>query len=380
MRRLVLTLAAVAACGGGQKELAKAPAEPDAAVGEKPLSSEEEQLAAIEKAIGERGPGVYQCRSLAAADDLRVDGEIELSLTLGEDSRVSAVAVVKDSVGDAILSECLQKLWTNYMFDGTFAVGDTIALPPFRFVAEGAQYLVSAAHARMVRQGGLTTASVLSEKNTGNPAAAVDLLQLDDDSGIGRFAPTKSGSDSERFAEVLFVFAGAGTVSGPGVKRSYEGASAFYAPAGVPYVLRDAEDGQHTRLMRFRVRSKIVGKAAFFRSAKEAEELGIAGGKATIRLYFDKGVVAENSAYLGHFEAKPGLSIPEHVHVGASEYLFIMKGEGRMTVEGKEFPVSSGDAIQVPPDTKHSFVSTGSVPLEALQLYTPSGPEQRFRK
>jgi mannose-6-phosphate isomerase-like protein (cupin superfamily) len=41
-------------------------------------------------------------------------------------------------------------------------------------------------------------------------------------------------------------------------------------------------------------------------------------------------------------------------------------------------PVTATSVVQVPPGVEHSFEATASV--TALQLYTPAGPEQRFKK
>jgi len=384
MRHVLATLLLVTtACGSSSPPAPKPQPPADApanGTAQAVTSSEEEQMAAIERAIGERGPGVYQCRSLAAADDLRVNGQIGLSLTLGPDSRVSGVAVVEDTVGDSVLTECLQKLWANAMFDATFAAGDTVALPPFVFVAEGVQYTVEASHVSPHKTGGVAIATVLSPKNTGNATADLEVVHIDDGAGLGRLAPVRGGAPLP--VELLFVVKGAGTVKGPGVTSRYQEGSALYAPVGLAYELVDDGDSNETVLVRFRVHDSVAGKARklYFRTAGAAETLSIAGGKATIHLYFDKGVVGESSAYLGSFEAQPGLAIPEHVHEGSSEYLLIVAGEGRMTVEDKSFPVAAGDAIQVPPNTRHSFVAMGTTPVGALQFYSPSGPEQRFRK
>ena len=41
-------------------------------------------------------------------------------------------------------------------------------------------------------------------------------------------------------------------------------------------------------------------------------------------------------------------------------------------------PVTATSVIQIPPSTKHAFVATAAV--RAVQIYTPAGPEQRFKQ
>jgi hypothetical protein len=40
--------------------------------------------------------------------------------------------------------------------------------------------------------------------------------------------------------------------------------------------------------------------------------------------------------------------------------------------------VTPTSVIQIPPNTKHAFAATAAV--RAVQVYTPAGPEQRFKK
>jgi mannose-6-phosphate isomerase-like protein (cupin superfamily) len=76
--------------------------------------------------------------------------------------------------------------------------------------------------------------------------------------------------------------------------------------------------------------------------------------------------------------------VAPHVHDKEWEALVILQGEGTMKLgaEGKEKaePVSAGRLVLIPAGVRHSFDPKGSKPLRAIQLYTPPGPEQRFKK
>jgi quercetin dioxygenase-like cupin family protein len=76
-------------------------------------------------------------------------------------------------------------------------------------------------------------------------------------------------------------------------------------------------------------------------------------------------------------ELPAGLAIKEHVHAKETEALYILDGEGTMTVGGVEVAVGPTSVIQIPPNTKHAFTAKRAV--RALQIYTPAGPEQRFK-
>ncbi|MBT8495125.1 MAG: cupin domain-containing protein [Deltaproteobacteria bacterium] len=386
MRLAAAVLLAATACGGSSEPQPLKPesATPAEATGSEPVGDEQAQVAAIEKAIGERGPAVYACRSRATADDLRLDGKLRLKLTLGAAAVVSKVEIVEDTVEDPVLTECLAKIWDGYSFDAVFAVGDVIELPPFEFVSEGAQYVVNAGNVEPVERGRIVTSRILTAANTGNPSAALDMIAVYDGGALDGFV--KSG------AEVFFTFVGGGTLEAGGKRYVYTPTgkkrsvqiglgSAVYVSTEGGYQFRDNKDGDPTILFRFATPDAGQGKKwrTYARGKDAAEVLTIANGKASVRLYFDAGVVLGNSAYLGVFTADPGTKVPEHTHPGETEMLFVLAGEARMTVDGKPFPVGKGDAIQVPPGTLHAAEVMGKEPFQAIQVYTPSGPEQRFR-
>jgi mannose-6-phosphate isomerase-like protein (cupin superfamily) len=69
--------------------------------------------------------------------------------------------------------------------------------------------------------------------------------------------------------------------------------------------------------------------------------------------------------------------VPTHVHEASTELLYIRAGTGVMTVGSLEYPVTAGMAVQIPPGVEHGFTATSEI--DALQFYSPSGPEQRFK-
>ena len=72
-----------------------------------------------------------------------------------------------------------------------------------------------------------------------------------------------------------------------------------------------------------------------------------------------------------------GTAIPEHVHAKETELLFFLAGSGTMRINGVTIPITETSVVQVPPNTKHAFTATSDV--RALQIYTPPGPEQRWK-
>jgi len=74
------------------------------------------------------------------------------------------------------------------------------------------------------------------------------------------------------------------------------------------------------------------------------------------------------------------MQVPAHAHASETEVLYVLEGGGVTTVGGVDYPVEPGMGIQIPPGTEHSLAVSADGQLEVVQFYTPSGPEQRFKK
>ena len=78
-------------------------------------------------------------------------------------------------------------------------------------------------------------------------------------------------------------------------------------------------------------------------------------------------------------EGTPDLVVPQHRHPGSAELLFVEDGSGVLEVGDRRVAVRPGVALYVPEGVLHRYEGDGSRPLRAIQVYSPSGPEQRFR-
>ena len=103
-------------------------------------------------------------------------------------------------------------------------------------------------------------------------------------------------------------------------------------------------------------------------------------GKMDAQVLLDEAVTGRKDAAVTLLTSYPGATVPEHVHAGVTEVLYILEGHGRMTLAGVELEVAPGMAISIPPDTKHSFRHVGKGIMRAVQVYVGAGPEQRFKK
>ena len=96
-----------------------------------------------------------------------------------------------------------------------------------------------------------------------------------------------------------------------------------------------------------------------------------------VKLFLDPAQTkrGELSASVLTFDA--GTAVPLHQHPTETELLYILEGSGTLTLGELTLPVGPTSVLQLPPGVPHAFVA--AAPLRALQLYTPAGPEQRFK-
>jgi len=67
-----------------------------------------------------------------------------------------------------------------------------------------------------------------------------------------------------------------------------------------------------------------------------------------------------------------GGSTQEHFHPRAEEIYFITHGDGRIRIEGETRPVKAGDAVAIPPGSRHKLWNTGDETLRLLCCCAPA--------
>jgi mannose-6-phosphate isomerase-like protein (cupin superfamily) len=108
----------------------------------------------------------------------------------------------------------------------------------------------------------------------------------------------------------------------------------------------------------------------------QAPELPFMGGTMHAHLDVDDPDVA--SFYLGRLSGTSGVA--PHAHDRSWEVLCAIDAAGVFTLDGNDARLGPRTCISVPPGAKHSWKPDPGSNLNAVQMYFPPGPEQRFKK
>jgi len=117
-------------------------------------------------------------------------------------------------------------------------------------------------------------------------------------------------------------------------------------------------------------------------AAAYIEPSTLADGKLTVSVLMDEHNTGNGAGALSLLTVTGNMTIAMHRHTRSAELLYVRSGRG--LISGLDGPrrgvkVGPGHAIYIPAGAAHGFVHHGKEPIELVQLYTPSGPEARFK-
>jgi len=64
-------------------------------------------------------------------------------------------------------------------------------------------------------------------------------------------------------------------------------------------------------------------------------------------------------------------AIESHRHLGHDENVWVIRGAGRLTVDGVKHKVAAGQVIHIPKGVSHSFHNMGSRPTVVISVFSP---------
>lgn len=325
---------------------------------------------AVEAALIAAEPKLHRCWEKAAADDYRVEGRLTVRVVAGDGGAAKAVDPQDDTTKRPPLVACVRAAFAGARLDG-FADGDSVEIPVV-FKAEPNRTVRAADVTAW--QGRRISARVLVDARSA-AADKASLVLFDVAPGADAKLPPCDAT--------LVLFVADGQVKSGA--RTLDVGDAVVAPPRAPVALASAggakllalytPPGAEARYRGARVAAIKPAGAAAVRAAAAAPTYPLAGGKGRVRMVVD----GAPAAYAGWIELAPGAAVPEHVHAGEAELLYVLAGGGDMTIDGQSYPVEPGMAVHVPPGAIHGFRVTSTMPVEAVQFYAPSGPEKRFK-
>lgn len=339
--------------------------------------SQEETLAAIQKAMNELDKAAQQCWAVAATERFDIAGEIALQIDIAAPPAPAAASVVRDTAHNARLSACLVQLMAGYRWAPPL-YGQSIQLP-FRFRAPDGQNTIDRALVAWNGQGAVSIAVLLDEASTGSAAASMFEL-----------AVAAGGTTGLRRAEraELWYFLAAGRVRSPGADHPVAAGDMMYVPRGGAREVAASAGDLHAMV----VMAPGGREGAARAGALPTPALGEGGPRPkppvilpasaakpdgpAIR-YAGAAQIPDRTFAAAVLTVPAGGELAEHVHAGEAELLYVLAGTGTLTVHGVALPVTATSVVQIPKNTRHAFMATSAV--RAVQIFTPASSDPRAK-
>lgn len=83
-----------------------------------------------------------------------------------------------------------------------------------------------------------------------------------------------------------------------------------------------------------------------------------------------------DKAFMGKLRVSPGATIPEHEDE-SEEFLYVIQGEGTLTINGTEYEVKPNTGIFIPDGAKAKY-ENGDRVLEAVQFFAPTDSANKY--
>jgi putative monooxygenase len=93
-----------------------------------------------------------------------------------------------------------------------------------------------------------------------------------------------------------------------------------------------------------------------------------------IRTLLSPRSVGSRSGFTGRVDVPAGERVAEHYHPYSEEFLYLVAGELTVDLDGEPYPLVPGDALLIPPGTRHRLRNPGSVSAWAVFHLGPLAP------
>jgi quercetin dioxygenase-like cupin family protein len=113
------------------------------------------------------------------------------------------------------------------------------------------------------------------------------------------------------------------------------------------------------------------------RVIRGAETPPLTWAKGSMTAWLDVPGEAAPGLYLGRLAGSA--PVKEHDHAGSWEILCAVEASGTFILDGVQARLGRRQVVVIPPGKKHAWLPDEGTRLVGVQLYTPPGPEQRFK-
>jgi quercetin dioxygenase-like cupin family protein len=348
----------------------------------------------IEKALQKHGADVHRCFEKALADRLDTSGRLEIEVEVGPAGRVTAAKVLPHQPSaPAVLSACVQKAAAAWTVEGIES-GAKVVLP-FTFQQQASQFVVKAedvpervlgagspgkAKPGPKRDAPFTVKVLVDEINVRVSDISLTQLNIGPASRVAMHRHPRSG-------KVLYLLKGHARLLGPvGVApiKLDEGMAAF-VPAGYPHVIEnmgrqstavflqafvppgpervyrdstDARGRQDFEVIRDSTTAQLPpegnGRVVAV-TASEVAAVPAFSGKGTVRPLLDPKATGSRAVTVNLLEFPVTSEIPRHDHGRSTEILYVVAGEGKLTVGSEVYPFASDTVLYLPAGQPHAI-------------------------
>jgi quercetin dioxygenase-like cupin family protein len=359
-----------------------------------PASEAQRAAQIIERALQKHGADVHRCFEKSLADRLDVSGKVEIEVEVGPAGRVTATKLLSHGQAvPSVLSTCVQKAAAGWTIEGIEA-GAKVVLP-FSFQPQSSQFVVRAEDAPDCglgsappgkpkpgpkRDAPFTVQVLADEINMRVQNMALTQLNIGPASRVAMHRHPRS-------AKVLYLLKGHARLLGPsGVApiKLDEGALAF-VPAGYPHVIENM-GRQSTAVFlqafappgpervyrnptdaRGRADFEVIRDSATAKeppegnrhvlvvNATEAAAVSILGGKGTVKVLLDPKTTGGEGMTVNLLEFAANAELPRHEHARSTEILYLVAGEGKLTVGSEDYPFTSDSVLYLPAGQPHAI-------------------------
>lgn len=93
-----------------------------------------------------------------------------------------------------------------------------------------------------------------------------------------------------------------------------------------------------------------------------------------VRTVLGPGTVGSTTGFMGTATIAPGDRIAEHYHPYSEEFLYLVRGELTVDLEGEPVPLAAGQGLFIPVNTRHRLRNTGAEEASAVFHIGPLAP------